>query len=114
MIREHRIPVDGRHLSVLDAGEESGPAVFVSHGTPGSALLWRGSVEDVESRGMRLISYDRPGYGGSDPHTDRRVADAARDIAAAPSVQWTKPSVSRLSGARRTLPDSTSPPRRNA
>jgi pimeloyl-ACP methyl ester carboxylesterase len=82
MIREHRIPVDGRHLSVLDAGEESGPAVFVSHGTPGSALLWRGSVEDVESRGMRLISYDRPGYGGSDPHSDRRVADAASDMAA--------------------------------
>jgi pimeloyl-ACP methyl ester carboxylesterase len=82
MIRGHRIPVNGRHLAVLDAGEESGPAVFASHGTPGSALLWRGLVEDAESRGMRLLGYDRPGYGGSDPHPGRRVADAAVDVVA--------------------------------
>jgi pimeloyl-ACP methyl ester carboxylesterase len=82
MIREHRLAVDGRNLAVLDAGNESAPAVVASHGTPGSALLWRGALEDVEARGMRLLSYDRPGYGGSDPHPDRRVADAARDIAA--------------------------------
>jgi pimeloyl-ACP methyl ester carboxylesterase len=86
MIREHRIPVDGRHLAVLDAGNESGPAVFVSHGTPGSALLWRGLIEDAESRGMRLLGYDRPGYGGSDPDPGRRVSDAARDVAAMADV----------------------------
>ena len=82
MIREHSIPVGGRRLAVLDGGVESGPAVFVSHGTPGSALLWRDAVEDAEARGMRLLGYDRPGYGGSDPDPDRRVADAARDIVA--------------------------------
>lgn len=82
MIREHTVFVDGRQLAVLDAGPEEGPAVFACHGTPGSALLWRGAVEDAESRGMRLISYDRPGYGRSGPHADRRVADAAGDIAA--------------------------------
>jgi pimeloyl-ACP methyl ester carboxylesterase len=82
MIREHAVSVDGRTLSVFDAGAEDGPAVFACHGTPGSALLWRGAVEDVESRGMRLISYDRPGYGGSDPQPGRNVAAAAGDIAA--------------------------------
>jgi pimeloyl-ACP methyl ester carboxylesterase len=82
MIREHAVSVDGRTLAVLDAGAEDGPAVFACHGTPGSALLWRGAVEDVESRGMRLVSYDRPGYGGSDPHPGRNVAAAAGDIAA--------------------------------
>jgi pimeloyl-ACP methyl ester carboxylesterase len=82
VIREHAVSVDGRTLAVLDAGTEDGPAVFACHGTPGSALLWRGSVEDVESRGMRLISYDRPGYGGSDPQPGRNVAAAAADIAA--------------------------------
>jgi pimeloyl-ACP methyl ester carboxylesterase len=82
MIREHAVSLDGRTLAVLDAGAEDGPAVFACHGTPGSALLWRGSVEDVESRGMRLISYDRPGYGGSDPNHERNVAAAAGDIAA--------------------------------
>lgn len=74
--------MDSRRLAVLDTGEESGPAVFVSHGTPGSGLLWRGAVEDAETRGMRLLAYDRPGYGGSDPHPGRRVADAAGDVVA--------------------------------
>jgi pimeloyl-ACP methyl ester carboxylesterase len=82
MMREHAVSVDGRTLAVLDAGVEDGPAVFACHGTPGSALPWRGSVEDAESRGMRLISYDRPGYGGSDPLPGRNVAAAAGDIAA--------------------------------
>jgi pimeloyl-ACP methyl ester carboxylesterase len=82
MIREHLISVDGRKVGVLDAGDESGPAVIGSHGTPGSALIWRGVVEDAEARGMRTIGYDRPGYGKSDPHPGRRVADAAGDVAA--------------------------------
>jgi pimeloyl-ACP methyl ester carboxylesterase len=30
--------------------------------------------------GVRLISFDRPGYGGSDRHPGRRVADVARDV----------------------------------
>ena len=32
--------------------------------------------------GIRLISYDRPGYGGSTPHEGRAVADAAADVSA--------------------------------
>jgi pimeloyl-ACP methyl ester carboxylesterase len=39
-------------------------------------------IEDAEGRGMRLLSYDRPGYGGSDPHPGREVADAAQDVTA--------------------------------
>jgi len=80
--REHRVSVDGRALSVVEVGNENGPAVALCHGTPGSRLLWRELIEDVEERGMRLLSYDRPGYGGSDPHPGRKVADAAGDIAA--------------------------------
>jgi pimeloyl-ACP methyl ester carboxylesterase len=76
------VPVDGRTLAVLEAGDESGHAVVAVHGTPGSGLLWRGLVEDAETRGMRLLAYDRPGYGGSDPHSGRTVADAAGDVAA--------------------------------
>jgi pimeloyl-ACP methyl ester carboxylesterase len=80
--REHRIPVDGRVLRVLEDGDANGRAVFALHGTPGSRLLWRGLVEDAEQRGLRLLAYDRPGYGGSDPHRGRKVADAAADVAA--------------------------------
>jgi pimeloyl-ACP methyl ester carboxylesterase len=82
MTREHRVSVDGRTLAVADAGNESGPAVVVNHGTPGSRLLWRELIEDAEARGMRLIGYDRPGYGGSDPQPGRTAADAAGDVGA--------------------------------
>jgi pimeloyl-ACP methyl ester carboxylesterase len=82
MTREHRVSVDGRTLAVVEIGKESGPAVALCHGTPGSRLLWRKLIEDAEERGMRLLSYDRPGYGGSDPHPGRKAADAAGDIAA--------------------------------
>jgi pimeloyl-ACP methyl ester carboxylesterase len=82
VIQEHRVPVNGRTLAVLEAGDESGHAVVAIHGTPGSGLLWRGTIEDAEARGMRLLAYDRPGYGGSDPDPGRTVADAAGDVAA--------------------------------
>jgi pimeloyl-ACP methyl ester carboxylesterase len=82
VIREHRVPVNGRTLAVLESGDESGRAVVAIHGTPGSGLPWRGLVEDAEARGIRLLAYDRPGYGGSDRHPDRTVADAAGDVAA--------------------------------
>ena len=81
MSREHRVPTDGRVLRVLEDGDPDGRPVFALHGTPGSRLLWRGSVEDAAGRGIRLLAYDRPGYGGSDPHPGRTVADAAHDIA---------------------------------
>ncbi|NUT36620.1 MAG: alpha/beta fold hydrolase [Hamadaea sp.] len=38
----------------------------------------RGSV--LYRLGIKLISYDRPGYGGSTPHPHRSVADAVRDV----------------------------------
>jgi pimeloyl-ACP methyl ester carboxylesterase len=78
---EHQIDVGGRTLCVLEAGAPDGHAVFALHGTPGSRLLWRELVADAESRGIRLLSYDRPGYGGSDRVPGRIVADAASDIA---------------------------------
>jgi pimeloyl-ACP methyl ester carboxylesterase len=79
---EHRIPVDGRVVCVQEEGDPDGLAVVVSHGTPGSRVLWRGLIEDAVERGIRLLGYDRPGYGGSDPQPGRTVADAADDVAA--------------------------------
>ena len=79
---EHRIDVGGRTVCVAEAGEPEGHAVFCLHGTPGSRLFWHEVVEDAGKRGIRLIAYDRPGYGGSDPDPGRVVADAADDIAA--------------------------------
>jgi pimeloyl-ACP methyl ester carboxylesterase len=81
-MREHRIDVGGRTLCVVQAGDPEGRTIFSLHGTPGSRGPWREVVEDAERRGIRLIAYDRPGYGHSDPAPGRTVADAAGDIAA--------------------------------
>jgi pimeloyl-ACP methyl ester carboxylesterase len=77
---EVRTP-DGRTLAVLEAGEPDGPAVVAHHGSPGAGRLFRTEVESAQERGLRLITYDRPGFGGSSPHEGRTVADAALDVA---------------------------------
>jgi pimeloyl-ACP methyl ester carboxylesterase len=72
----------GRTLKVLESGDSGGYPIIVHHGTPMSRHLYEGWKEDAGVRGIRLIGYDRPGYGGSDPRPDRRVADAAADTSA--------------------------------
>ena len=73
---------DGRTLTVASAGDPAGQPVFKLHGTPGSRVLDETSRRDAEERGIRLITYDRPGYGGSTPLPGRTVADGAADVRA--------------------------------
>jgi pimeloyl-ACP methyl ester carboxylesterase len=54
--------------------------VIVHHGTPMSGLPYGPHAELAREQGIRLIGYDRPGYGGSARHAGRRVADCARDV----------------------------------
>jgi pimeloyl-ACP methyl ester carboxylesterase len=73
----------GRRLAYRDAGDVAAPTVFSHHGTPGSRLDRHPDQAAVLARlGVRMVSYDRPGYGGSDPSPGRRVVDAAADVAA--------------------------------
>jgi pimeloyl-ACP methyl ester carboxylesterase len=60
--------------------------VISQHGTPGSRLLSARRLENefeevLRKVGIRLITYDRPGYGGSDRQHGRRIADSAGDVA---------------------------------
>jgi pimeloyl-ACP methyl ester carboxylesterase len=73
---------DGRTLRVREDGDLRGSPVFSFHGTPGSRLLYPKHVQDAARRGLRLIGYDRPGYGGSTPKPGRRMVEAAGDVAA--------------------------------
>ncbi len=82
MKREHRILTpDGRALQVLEDGDLTGAAVLVHNGTPNSRRLFGPSVEQAAAQGIRVISYDRPGYGGSSRQPNRSVGDCAADVA---------------------------------
>jgi pimeloyl-ACP methyl ester carboxylesterase len=66
-MRETEIGHDGRVLRVRDVGEPDGTVVMYFHGTPGSRLDLCFGEQLAAERGIRLISFDRPGYGGSTP-----------------------------------------------
>jgi pimeloyl-ACP methyl ester carboxylesterase len=73
---------DGRALGFAEWGDPDGYAVFSLHGTPGCRFNRNPHEEIVRSAGVRLITYDRAGYGRSDRHRGRVVADDAADVAA--------------------------------
>ncbi|HTX25860.1 MAG TPA: alpha/beta hydrolase [Streptosporangiaceae bacterium] len=74
---------DGRTLAVQDAGDRDGRPVMVHVGTPGGRRLYGPrTLADARRRHLRLITYDRPGYGGSTPAPGRVMADCAADVRA--------------------------------
>jgi pimeloyl-ACP methyl ester carboxylesterase len=75
---------DGRTLHVYDTGTGDGTtglAVFWQHGTPSTGAPPEPLFASAAERGIRWVSHDRPGYGGSTPHPGRDVASAAADVA---------------------------------
>jgi pimeloyl-ACP methyl ester carboxylesterase len=71
---------DGRTLHVYDTGADGTAgrlAVFWHHGTPNIGAPPEPLFPTAEGLGIRWVSYDRPGYGGSTPHPGRNVASAA-------------------------------------
>ncbi|MFI1660704.1 alpha/beta fold hydrolase [Streptomyces sp. NPDC020472] len=96
---------DGRRLHVYDTGdggtegagcreagrpggangiEGAGPrlTVFWQHGTPNVGAPPAPLLPAAARLGIRWVSYDRPGYGGSTPRPGRDVASAAADVEA--------------------------------
>ncbi len=73
---------DGSVLRVEEAGDPAGKPVLMHHGTPGAGHLYGRHVADATRRGIRLIGYDRPGYGGSTSQPGRTVADCVSDVRA--------------------------------
>ncbi|GAA2062577.1 alpha/beta hydrolase [Catenulispora yoronensis] len=81
MIRTVLAP-DGRRLAVAEHGDPRGAPVMLFHGTPGSRLGPLPRAMTLHASGIRLLTFDRPGYGGSDRLPGRRVAAVAADAAA--------------------------------
>lgn len=71
---------DGRVLSVETSGDSDGFPVVLMHGTPGSRNGPKPRFSVLYRLGVRLITYDRPGYGGSSRSPGRKVVDAAADV----------------------------------
>jgi pimeloyl-ACP methyl ester carboxylesterase len=69
---------DGRSLEVHELGDPTGFPILFHHGTPGSGTLYA----RWDTPGVRLIAYDRAGYGGSTRNPGRAVADVVADITA--------------------------------
>jgi pimeloyl-ACP methyl ester carboxylesterase len=71
---------DGRMLHVYDLGDPEGKVVVEHHGTPGSGLMYPPDAELARERGLRILRYDRAGYGGSTPKPGRSVVDVVADV----------------------------------
>jgi pimeloyl-ACP methyl ester carboxylesterase len=73
----------GREVAYEQFGGSDGVPVFVLHGTPGSRFSGLAlNPSRVADAGLRVITYDRPGYGRSTRHRGRRVIDCVGDLAA--------------------------------
>jgi pimeloyl-ACP methyl ester carboxylesterase len=76
---------DGRRLHAYDTGADDGVerlAVVWHHGTPNIGTPPAPLFPAAARLGLRWVSYDRPGYGGSSPNPGRDIASAAGDSAA--------------------------------
>jgi pimeloyl-ACP methyl ester carboxylesterase len=73
---------DGRELRVQLGGAPDGAPVVYHMGTPTSRLIFPLHDEAASRHGVRLVSYDRPGYGGSTPRPGRTAAGSADDVRA--------------------------------
>jgi pimeloyl-ACP methyl ester carboxylesterase len=70
---------DGRTLAVCQWGPPDGSPVFYMHGTLGGRLL-RHVQGEYERNRLRVVTYDRPGFGRSSRQPGRIVADGAQDV----------------------------------
>jgi pimeloyl-ACP methyl ester carboxylesterase len=73
---------DGRTLVVHVTGPEDGPALIAHSGTPDDGSMRPKTLEAGARRGLRQVSYARPGYAGSDRDEGRSVADCVADVEA--------------------------------
>ena len=74
---------DGRHVRAMEAGALDGTPVLVFHPSPASRLFVRVHAGAALRSGVRLVSFSRPGSGGSSAAAPglRVVADDAAVVA---------------------------------
>ncbi len=60
------IEADHGCIACREAGDASRPAIVLLHGLGGNAAMWRRQYAALSDR-FRVLGWDMPGYGGSDP-----------------------------------------------
>jgi pimeloyl-ACP methyl ester carboxylesterase len=73
---------DGRQLEVVSAGPEDGRCFLFHSGTPSAAGAYPPLVAELGKRGLRLVTFSRPGYATSSAMPGRAVGDVATDAQA--------------------------------
>jgi pimeloyl-ACP methyl ester carboxylesterase len=76
-----RLP-DGRSLDIYLDGPEAGTPVVYHMGTPAAGLPFAPTVQALAERGLRYVSFSRPGYGSSSRREGRSVVDVVEDTTA--------------------------------
>jgi pimeloyl-ACP methyl ester carboxylesterase len=71
---------DGRSLDVYVEGPADGIPLISHHGTPSGGLPYDPFVRAASERGLRWVSYARPGYGESTRDEGRTVATCVADV----------------------------------
>lgn len=73
---------DGRVLTFSDIGDPEGTCVMHFHGAPSSRYMLDIYDDIFSDAGLRVVSPERPGYGGSSPQPGRTMADWPNDVEA--------------------------------
>lgn len=73
---------DGRTIDYEEWGDPRGAPLISLHGTPGCRLNRPAEEAKLQAAHVHLVTYDRPGYGGSDRCRGRAVADCVGDLEA--------------------------------
>jgi pimeloyl-ACP methyl ester carboxylesterase len=72
---------DGRHLAYCDWGRRGAPPVVLLHGAPGSRWF-HPDPDATVAAGLRVVTFDRPGFGASTRRAGRSLLDTPPDVAA--------------------------------
>ena len=71
---------DGRTMAYTSIGSAGGAVLVYHHGAPGGRLELATLDDAIAAEGLRVITPDRPGYGGSTPQPGRTTAGFVDDV----------------------------------
>lgn len=78
---DSRTLTTGSGLAYRVQGDPDGAPVVALHGTPGSRFSGTPSRDALHKLGLRVVTFDRPGYGDSPALEERPVRALAADVA---------------------------------